>query len=175
MKSTSKNTMWISKILNRDMSKSKPGKKAGKTDWEKLRARRKSAQTPSAEERTEAAKMWSNADFVVPDGKTRMTVRFDSDVVEWFKSYGPRYQTRMNAVLRQFMAKQQQSTGDASLSVREEPDVYSVPGELSQAEYMKALNELGKVRTQQGDLDAAAKCHEQARDFFQRGLRAKSL
>jgi uncharacterized protein (DUF4415 family) len=148
------------------VSKAKAGKKAGKTDWEKLRAQRKSAEKPSEEEKQDVAKQWSNADLVVPDGKTRMTVRFDSDVVEWFKSYGPRYQTRMNAVLRQFMMKQQQGTSDVSLSVREEPSAYLMPGDQTCAEYMTALNELGKIRTQQGDLDAAAKCHQEALEFF---------
>lgn len=35
--------------------------------------------------------------------KTRVTVRLDTDVVKWFKSMGPGYQPRLNAVLRSFM------------------------------------------------------------------------
>jgi uncharacterized protein (DUF4415 family) len=38
--------------------------------------------------------------------KKQLTVRFDADVVEWFKGQGKGYQTRMNAVLRQFMEHQ---------------------------------------------------------------------
>jgi uncharacterized protein (DUF4415 family) len=34
--------------------------------------------------------------------KTSIALRVDSDVLEWFKSKGPGYQTRMNAVLRAF-------------------------------------------------------------------------
>lgn len=34
--------------------------------------------------------------------KSSVTVRLDSDMVEWFKSHGKGYQTRMNAVLRAF-------------------------------------------------------------------------
>lgn len=34
--------------------------------------------------------------------KTRINVRFDTDVIEWFKARGHGYQTRMNAVLRAF-------------------------------------------------------------------------
>ncbi len=30
-------------------------------------------------------------------------MRFDPDVIEWFRTQGPRYQTRMNAVLRAYM------------------------------------------------------------------------
>ena len=35
--------------------------------------------------------------------KVQLTVRFDADVVKWFKSMGPGYQPRMNDVLRAFM------------------------------------------------------------------------
>jgi len=35
--------------------------------------------------------------------KVRITLGVDADVVKWFKSMGPRYQPRMNDVLRSFM------------------------------------------------------------------------
>lgn len=34
--------------------------------------------------------------------KASISLRLDADVLEWFKSTGPGYQTRMNAVLRAF-------------------------------------------------------------------------
>lgn len=34
--------------------------------------------------------------------KASISLRIDADVLEWFKSKGPGYQTRMNAVLRAF-------------------------------------------------------------------------
>ena len=34
--------------------------------------------------------------------KASVTVRFDADMVQWFKARGKGYQTRMNAVLRAF-------------------------------------------------------------------------
>ncbi len=34
--------------------------------------------------------------------KTSISLRVDSDVLDWFKSAGPGYQTRMNAVLRAY-------------------------------------------------------------------------
>jgi len=34
--------------------------------------------------------------------KVSIALRVDHDVLEWFKSQGPGYQTRMNAVLRAF-------------------------------------------------------------------------
>ena len=40
--------------------------------------------------------------LVPPMPKTSIALRVDTDVLEWFKSKGPGYQTRMNAVLRAF-------------------------------------------------------------------------
>jgi uncharacterized protein (DUF4415 family) len=34
--------------------------------------------------------------------KTSISLRVDSDVLEWFKAHGPGYQRRMNQVLRAF-------------------------------------------------------------------------
>lgn len=38
----------------------------------------------------------------VASAKASVSLRIDADVLEWFKSQGPGYQTRMNAVLRAF-------------------------------------------------------------------------
>ena len=35
--------------------------------------------------------------------KKQLTIRIDSDVYDYFKSLGKKYQTRMNAVLRRYM------------------------------------------------------------------------
>ena len=45
---------------------------------------------------------WNNAVLVYPGKKERLTVRFDADVVQWFKKQGKGYQTRMNTVLKSF-------------------------------------------------------------------------
>lgn len=42
----------------------------------------------------------------LPGPTRQLTVRFDVDVIEWFKTQGAGYQTRMNAVLRSFVAAQ---------------------------------------------------------------------
>ena len=34
--------------------------------------------------------------------KSAISLRLDQDVLEWFKTQGPGYQTRINAVLRAF-------------------------------------------------------------------------
>jgi uncharacterized protein (DUF4415 family) len=40
---------------------------------------------------------------VMPGPKKLLSLRLDPDVVDWFRAQGPRYQTRMNAVLRAYM------------------------------------------------------------------------
>lgn len=37
--------------------------------------------------------------------KQQLTLRLDADVVDWFKSQGEGYQTRINAALRQFVGR----------------------------------------------------------------------
>jgi len=45
---------------------------------------------------------WSTAKMHNPANKERLTVRFDADIVQWFKEQGRGYQTRMNTVLRSY-------------------------------------------------------------------------
>lgn len=45
---------------------------------------------------------WNNAVLTHPSKKERITVRFDTEVVEWFKKQGKGYQTRMNTVLKSY-------------------------------------------------------------------------
>jgi uncharacterized protein (DUF4415 family) len=35
--------------------------------------------------------------------KTLLSLRIDSDVIEWFRGQGPGYQSRINALLRAYM------------------------------------------------------------------------
>lgn len=46
---------------------------------------------------------WDHAKLVMPILKQPISLRVDEDVLAWFRSTGPRYQTRMNAVLRSYM------------------------------------------------------------------------
>ena len=50
------------------------------------------------------ADFWNDAAIVVPTAKTAISLRVDQDVLAWFRTSGPRYQTRMNAVLRSYVA-----------------------------------------------------------------------
>lgn len=48
---------------------------------------------------------WDDGEVVTPVAKQAISLRVDEDVLDWFKETGPRYQTRMNAVLRSYMAR----------------------------------------------------------------------
>ncbi|MES2305618.1 MAG: BrnA antitoxin family protein [Gemmatimonadota bacterium] len=46
---------------------------------------------------------WVGGRVVEPVIKLPISIRVDEDVLDWFRSQGPRYQTKMNAVLRAHM------------------------------------------------------------------------
>ena len=46
----------------------------------------------------------------IPPRKEQLAVRFDQDVVAWFRAHGHGYQTRMNAVLRAYVEAQKESS-----------------------------------------------------------------
>jgi uncharacterized protein (DUF4415 family) len=51
------------------------------------------------------ADFWDSAAVVEPVLKQAISLRVDTDVLEWFRAQGPRYQSRMNAVLRSYMTQ----------------------------------------------------------------------
>jgi uncharacterized protein (DUF4415 family) len=42
--------------------------------------------------------------------KKQLTLRVDSDVVDWYKKQGPGYQTRINSLLRAYMKEHRRKT-----------------------------------------------------------------
>lgn len=50
------------------------------------------------------ADCFATASIVHPTPKQPISLRVDEDVLKWFKAQGPRYQSRINAVLRAYMA-----------------------------------------------------------------------
>ncbi len=46
---------------------------------------------------------WREAKVIMPSDKVSIGIRLDRDVVEWFKTTGKGYQTRINAVLKSYM------------------------------------------------------------------------
>ena len=49
---------------------------------------------------------WKNAKLVLPEKKA-ISIRLDSDVLEWLKADGKGYQSRINKILRFYMEHQQ--------------------------------------------------------------------
>ena len=50
------------------------------------------------------AGFWRGARLVMPVAKEAISLRVDQDVLAWFRAQGPRYQSRINAVLRSYVA-----------------------------------------------------------------------
>jgi len=49
---------------------------------------------------------WKDAKIVYPSKKKSLTIRLDSDVLDWFKAQGKGYQTMINAVLKSYVNSQ---------------------------------------------------------------------
>lgn len=49
---------------------------------------------------------WQAVNLPCIEQKTQITLRIDSDVIEFFRHTGKRYQTKINAVLRAYMEAQ---------------------------------------------------------------------
>jgi uncharacterized protein (DUF4415 family) len=77
------------------------------TDWDRVRNMTPEEIEANVDEDDEGYFDLSKGYAGLPPGigipKKQLTVRLDTDVIDWFKSQGKGYQTRMNAVLRQFM------------------------------------------------------------------------
>lgn len=83
----------------------------GNTDWERIANLTDEEIAAAVADDPDAVPIdldWSNAEWVIPVRKTALSIRLDDDVLEFFKSSGPRYQTRINEVLRNFMKHQQE-------------------------------------------------------------------
>jgi len=61
---------------------------------------------------------WDGGELVTPVSKKAISLRVDEDVLDWFKEPGPRYQTRINAVLRSYMARTQKREGPVKTARR---------------------------------------------------------
>jgi uncharacterized protein (DUF4415 family) len=92
------------------MTKPRTAKISSGSDWKRIHAL-----TDAEIERMAAADAdnpasstsdWAEAMIGLPPLKTPVNAKFDVDVVDWFKSQGRGYQTRMNAVLRRYMEAQ---------------------------------------------------------------------
>lgn len=51
-------------------------------------------------------RFFTTAKLVQPTSKSQVTMRIDTDVLDWFRMQGKGYQTRINAVLKAYMRSQ---------------------------------------------------------------------
>lgn len=49
---------------------------------------------------------WAKAELRMPEQKQAISIRVDAEVLSWFKESGKGYQTKINAVLRQYYEAQ---------------------------------------------------------------------
>ena len=88
-------------------SRKSAGGARGRADLPRLRRQTEAEirRTSPPELRDLPADFWDGAVLVVPVPKQAISLRVDEDVLAWFRAAGPRYQTRMNAVLRSYMER----------------------------------------------------------------------
>jgi uncharacterized protein (DUF4415 family) len=90
----------------RTVKRSRPRK--GRTDWARVREQSDAELARAVAADADAAPLadaewFRNAQIVLPTPKTPVYIRLDRDVVKWFKGNGPKYQSRINAVLRAYV------------------------------------------------------------------------
>ena len=82
------------------------------TDWERVRELSDEEIQQAVQEDPDTELLdeewFQKAKLVVPTAeKTRITIRLDEDIVEYFKREGKGYQSRINAVLKAYVLAQQ--------------------------------------------------------------------
>jgi uncharacterized protein (DUF4415 family) len=93
-----------------DRSAEPPAK--GRTDWSRL-DRLTEAEIDSAAagdpEAVPTGVDWSKAELVMPRAKTAVSIRIDADVLDFFRSGGAGYQSRINAVLKEYVRQRRRT------------------------------------------------------------------
>jgi len=77
-----------------------------KTDWSRVKAKSQAEVERLADEEEGPLPVdWeSTVEIGISEPKQAVHIRLDKGVLNWFKAHGPGYQTRINAVLRAFVA-----------------------------------------------------------------------
>lgn len=100
----------VGPVDRNEESMTKPSRKVDRPSRGRARLRRLKAMGDAEIAGTAPAELpifpdsfWEGAAVEVPVPKKAISLRVDEDVLAWFKASGPRYQTRMNAVLRSYV------------------------------------------------------------------------
>ena len=92
---------------------------------------------------------WTQARLTLPPGKDVVTLRLDRDVLEWFRTQGKGYQTRINQVLRAFYeARRNPLAANVVEGVKAEPAKPAVPPKKSiTSDYIICLEDGRKLKS----------------------------
>ena len=95
--------------------KSQTEKARPRTDWERVNALTDEEIDAAIRDDPDAApelddEWFATATLVMPTPKEQISIRLDRDVLEHFRRY-PRYQTRINAILRAAMEHEKKKAG----------------------------------------------------------------
>lgn len=84
----------------------------GRADLARLRrlSEAEIARTSPPELRELPDDFWQEARVVMPVTKEEISIRLDADVIAYFRASGPKYQTRINAVLRSYVDQVREAT-----------------------------------------------------------------
>lgn len=85
----------------RTKTQSGEGLDQDRTDWDRLDAM-KDEDIDTSDIAALDADFFKSAEVVMPPEKKHVSIRLDADVLEWMKSQGKGYQSRINAVLRAY-------------------------------------------------------------------------
>jgi uncharacterized protein (DUF4415 family) len=77
-----------------------------RTDVDKVRALTEDELEASIDHDEEGVVDWSTTTVTIPRPKVAFTMRYDPEVLEWFRAQGAGYQTKINAVLRSYIEAQ---------------------------------------------------------------------
>jgi uncharacterized protein (DUF4415 family) len=83
-------------------------RRASRSDWEKAAAIGKQELEASIAAGPDEVGMvmdWDSATIELPKPKTDLHMRIDGDVLDFFRSTGKGYRTRINAVLRSYVSR----------------------------------------------------------------------
>ncbi len=76
--------------------------KRSQTDWNKI-DHLSDKEIDTSDIASLDTEFFKNAELHIPTRKQSITVRLDSDVLEWYRNQGKGYQTKINAILRTYM------------------------------------------------------------------------
>lgn len=74
-----------------------------KTDWARVDALTEEELEASIDYEEEGEPIWSTLISGLPPRKVAVTIDYDSEIIKWFQEQGPDYQSKINAVLKQYV------------------------------------------------------------------------